>query len=159
MHAALLALLLLPSEGPANTLAASLLVDGNRSTFATKITRDLSAGYAVTIDCVERCTIPVHYREVTGDTLLGLFSRDQNDLIFSLWSGGSAYRVVVWSISNGNVRKVAELSSRGRPDFMSGRNGAAVIQTYEANSGTDELHRVRWTYANGKFVRSNAKGS
>ena len=159
MHAALITISLLSSGISANSPVASLRLDGEGSTFKVAITKQAPEGYAISIDCVERCLKPIHYRDTTGDTPLGLFSRDQNSLIFSTWSGGSAYRVVVWSVADYHIRKVAELSSRGRPDFMSGPDGVAVIQTYEADSSTDPLRRVRWTFANGRFVRSSANVS
>lgn len=159
MLAGLLTISLMSSVIPVNVPVASLRVDGDGSTFKVDITERASEGYEIAIDCVRRCPKPIHYRDVTADTPLGLFSRDQNDLIFSTWSGGSAYRVVVWSVSDGRIRKVAELSSRGRPDFMNGSDGKPVIQTYEADSGADPLLRVRWIFANGRFVRSAASGS
>lgn len=133
--------------------AATLRVDGGRSTFMVVVAAEASVGYQITIDCIERCARPVHYEETTGDTPLGLFSRDQNDLIFSIWSGGSSYRVLVWSLAGNTVRKIAELSSRGRPDFMTVPDGAPVVQTYEGDSGTTALHRVRWVLANDRLQR------
>jgi hypothetical protein len=159
MNPVLVALSLLFSGVAATSSVATLRVDGDKSTFMVKVTEDASVGFRITIDCTERCATAVHYSEATGDTPLGLFSRDQNDLIFSTWSGGSAYRVLVWSVANGTVRKVAELSSRGRPDFVTGSDGAPVIQTYEADGRATTLRRVRWTFAHDHFVRSRSNGS
>jgi hypothetical protein len=141
----------------ANPLAASpvaaLRVDGDRSSFMMRVTEDARVGYRIAIDCVERCTRAIHYRAATSDTPMGMFIRDQDDLVFSLWSGGSAYRVIVWSVSDRNVRKVIELSSRGEPDFMTGLDGSPMIQTYEADSAALPLRRVRWIFRHGRFVR------
>ncbi|WP_170318441.1 hypothetical protein [Sphingomonas sp. PAMC 26621] len=119
-----------------------------------EVTGGLPAGYQIAIDCTKKCAKPVHYQEATSDAPLGLFSRDQNDLIFSTWSGGSAYRVRVWSVAGNTVRKVVELSSRGTPDFLSDSHGRPMIETYEGDSVAVRLSRVRWIFVNGHFVRS-----
>lgn len=156
MHPVFLAISLLSASA---SPVAALRVNGDQSSFMVTVTEDASVGYQITIACTARCAKAINYHETTGDTPLGLFSRDQNGLVFSTWSGGSAYRVVVWSVSDDGVRKVAELSSRGRPDFTSGPDGTAVIQTYEADSAVLPLHRIRWTFANGRFVPSRPNGS
>ena len=97
MNPTFLALSLLASSLPATSTVATLRVDADKSTFMVKVTEDASVGHQITIDCVRQCAKAAHYHETTGDTPLGLFSRDQNNLIFSTWSSGSAYRVVVWS--------------------------------------------------------------
>jgi dipeptidyl aminopeptidase/acylaminoacyl peptidase len=83
---------------------------------------------------------------------LGLFSRDQDDLVFSLWSGGSSYRVRVWQVSDAGVRKVAELPSRGRPDFLTDDAGRSAIRTYEADSGVEPFKPTLWSFVKGRFV-------
>lgn len=152
MSIASLALWLASSAAPA---VASLHIDDGRSAFAATITPDDAAGYRIAIDCTGQCSVPASYSETVDDVPLGLFSRDQDDLILSLWSGGSAYRVRVWSIADGQVRKVAELSSRGRPEFLTAPGGGILIRTYEAESGVTAQHRVDWTLAGGRFVRSD----
>jgi hypothetical protein len=98
---------------------------------------------------------PRPYSETVGDTPLGLFSRDQDDLILSLWAGGSAYHVRVWSIADGQVRKIAELSSRGRPEFLNAPDGGTMIRTFEAESDVAALQEVNWTFTAERFVRSD----
>lgn len=158
MLPAFLAISLLSSSPPAASPVAALRVEGDKTSFMVKVTEDISVGYQITIDCTEHCTRVIHYRETTSDTPLGIFSRDQNGLIFSTWSGGSTYRVVVWSVSDNDVQRVTELSSRARPDFMSGPDGTPVIQTYEADTAAAPLHRIRWIFANGRFVQSRPNG-
>ena len=150
----LLALSLLASSAPAISPAASLRVNGDISTFVVKVTGGVSSVYQIAIDCVENCAKPVHYGEGTSDSPLGLFSRDQGDLIFSTWSGGSAYRVMVWSVAGDTVRKVVELSSRSTPDFFTDPRGRPTIETYEGDSVAAPFRRVRWTFINGGFFRS-----
>ena len=159
MHPLFLALSLLSFDATASLPVAALRLDGDRSTFVVQVTGGLPDGYQIAIDCTEKCAIPVHYRERTSDTPLGLFSRDQNDLLFSTWSAGSAYRVMVWSVAGDTVRKVAELSSRGTPDFLSDANGRPTIETYEGEGVAAPLRRVRWTFVNGRFARSVSEGS
>jgi len=136
---------------------ALLRVDAEQSSFTVKVAEDRAGGYQIAIDCIEGCTEATHYREITGDTPLGLFSEDRGDLIFSIWATGSVYRVRVWSVSKGAVRKVAELSSRGRPDFLTAADGELLVQTYEADSGVAPPHRVGWKFEGGRFVRKGAQ--
>ena len=154
-----LAISLLSFDAAAPVPVAALRVDGDVSTFVVQVTGGLPDGYQIAIDCTEKCARPVHCRETTSDTPLGLFSRDQNDLVFSTWSGGSAYRVMVWSVARDTVRKVVELSSRGTPNFLSDPHGRPTIETYEGESVAARLSRVRWTFVKGHFVRSVVKGN
>ncbi|WP_421838045.1 hypothetical protein [Novosphingobium sp.] len=157
MRLFLLTVSLLPIDATAASLVAALRVEADASTFMVQVTEGLPGGNQIAIDCTENCTRAVHYRETTGDAPLGLFSRDQNGLVFSIWSGGSAYRVIVWSVAGTSVQKVVELSSRGRPNFLSDANGRPAIEIFEGESGFVPLHRVRWTFIKGHFVRSAAK--
>ena len=158
MNPLFLAFLRLSFDATAPLPVAALRVDGDASTFVVQVTGPVPDGYQIAIDCAEKCTKPVHYRETTGDTPLGLFSRDQNNLIFSTWSAGSGYRVLVWSVAGQAVRKVVELSSRGTPNFLSDARGRPTIEIYEGASIDARLRRVRWTFISGHFVRAMAKG-
>jgi len=140
---------LLPNAG---SPVASLRVDGERSTFSVTVEERASVGYDVRIECVSTCAQPIAFSETVGDAPMGLFSRDQDDLVFSVWSGGSAYRVRVWQVSDAGVRKVAELSSRGRPDFLTDGAGRSAIRTYEAESGVEPLKPVLRSFIRGRFV-------
>ncbi|WP_298170494.1 hypothetical protein [Novosphingobium sp.] len=148
---------LLPIDATAASVVAALRVEADASAFTVQVTEGLTGGYQIAIDCTENCAKAIHYRETTGDAPLGLFSRDQNGLVFSIWSGGSAYRVMVWSVAGTSVQKVVELSSRGRPNFLSDANGRPVIEIFEGDSGIAPPHRVRWTFIKGHFIRSAAK--
>ena len=154
MYTAVLALLSAASSMTAATPVASLRANGDQASFMVKVVTDAHAGYRVTIDCARHCRKPVHYAETTGDAPLGLFSRDQDNLLFSIWSAGSVYRVLVWSVSDGGVRRIAEIASRGRPDFLSDSDGSAVIRTYEGGGGASPLHAKDWTFSDGRFVPS-----
>ena len=132
---------------------ASLRVDANGATFVVAVREYRSAGYQIEVDCVAKCSRRFSYRESVSDSPLGLFTRDRDDLVFSTWSAGSAYRVRVWRVSASGIGKIAELSSRGMPDFLSGRSGRPSIRTYEGDSGTGPMHSVLWTYRDGRFVR------
>ena len=154
MQAALLVLLSAASPITAATPVASLRVDGDRASFMIRAVVDAHAGYRVTIDCARHCRKPVHYAETTGDAPLGLFSRDQDNLLFSIWSAGSVYRVPVWSVSDDGLRRIAEIASRGRPDFLSDGDGFAVVRAYEGDGGASPLHARDWTFSDGRFVPS-----
>lgn len=154
--AALLAVCSISSTSSAEAPAASLRVNGDRATFMVTVTDDRAVGYRIAIDCIARCPRAIQYHETSGDSPLGLFSRDQDDLIFSVWSAGSVYRVLVWSVAQDHVRKVGELSSRGRPDFLSNPEGNAMIRTYEADGGNTPPVAVSWTVVNGHFLRHPA---
>lgn len=136
---------------------ASLRVDGVNATFAVAVQVAHPAGYQVEIDCVSGCSSAVSYREPVGDSPLGLFTRDQDDLIFSTWTSGSGYRVRVWRASNAGIRKVAELSSRGRPDFQSDRFGRSTIRTFEREGSTGPFYPILWTYQGGSFEHGKRK--
>jgi hypothetical protein len=66
---------------------------------------------------------------------------------------------MVWSVAGDTVRKVAELSSRGIPNFLSDAHGRPTIEIYEAAGVGARLRRVRWTFVSGRFVRAVTKGS
>ncbi|MFK3890507.1 hypothetical protein [Sphingomonas sp. NPDC079357] len=131
---------------------ASLRVNGERSTFSVAVEESASTGYDIRIKCVSSCAQPIDFSEAIGDVPMGLFSRDQDDLVFSLWSSGSAYRVRVWQVSDTGVRKVVELSSRGRPDFLTDGAGRSAIRTYEADSGVEPFKPVLRSFIGGRFV-------
>ena len=133
--------------------AASLRVDGDHKTFVVAVRVYRISGYEVEINCVAGCSSPVSYHEPVGDSPLGLFTRDQDGLIFSTWSAGSAYRVRVWRVSDRGIHKVVELSSRGRPDFQSDEFGRSTIRAFEGESSTGPLRPVLWTYRSGSFER------
>jgi hypothetical protein len=115
---------------------------------------DLSSGSSIEFKCLERCPKPIAYREDIGDDPMGLFSMDDG-FVYSLWSGGVAYRVRVWQISGGTIRKVGELNTRGRPDFLHDADGRPIIRTYESEGGTTPVTQVTWTIADGRFARSD----
>lgn len=146
-----------PIEVPPH-LAASLRLTTDEGVFSAIISEGGEAGYEVKITCVSGCPAAIGLRESVDDTPLGLFTRDQDDLLFSTWSAGSAYRVRVWTLRQSGIVEIAELSSRGRPAFESDRFGRAIIRTFESESGIASLRPVLWTYSNGAFTRSNEAG-
>jgi len=139
-------------------LAGSLRVTTDEGVFGAFISEVREAGYEVKITCVSGCPAGIGLRESVEDTPLGLFTRDQDNLLFSTWSAGSAYRVRVWTLKRSGIVEIAELSSRGRPAFASDRFGRAIIRTFESESGAAPLRPVLWTYSNGAFTRSNDVG-
>jgi hypothetical protein len=131
-------------------------VNTEHGTFLVDVQYDEAVGYPVRFQCVAECARPVTLVEPIGDYPLGLFSRDQDELLFYLSGSGSAQQIRVWQFTEDGVRRVASLGSRGRPDFLSDAQGHAVIYTYEGDSAVRPLSRVRWTYQDGAFRRAAA---
>lgn len=114
-------------------------------------------GYRFVVDCVPGCLSAGRYSQDISDSPIGLFKLwDGDDLVYSIWAGGSAYRVRVWAVTARGVSQVLEASSRGRPDFLSGPDGAPEIRTYEADGGTQPQRPVLWRYRAGTFAKTEA---
>ncbi|WP_448662249.1 hypothetical protein ACG3SL_16470 [Sphingomonas sp. CJ20] len=148
-----MALVLFAMPARAQTVA-SLRIHADASTYFANVDTDPSVGYRLAIACIDACSSSAAYREDIGDVPMGLFVRDQDGLLFSLWAGGSAYRVRIWRITDAGIRQVAELSSRGRPEFLDDPQGRPIIHTFDAESGTGPRSVIRWTYDGKAFVRS-----
>jgi hypothetical protein len=112
-------------------------------------------GYPLRIRCIAKCPRPADILEPVGDHPLGLFSRDQDDLVFYLTSSGSGYQVRVWQLTGSGVRRIGTFASRTRPEFASDAGGHAIIQTYEGGSGVEPWQPVRWTYRESAFVKTS----
>jgi hypothetical protein len=119
----------------------------------TEIIEDRSVGYRLSIRCVADCALPAAYQEAVSDSPMGLFWQDRDDLIVSSWSGGSAYRVRVWQITDKGIARVLEASSRSRPEFLSSADGQLVVQTHMSEGGSSPMHLERWTFERGSFHR------
>ena len=135
---------------------ASLRTNTEHGTFLVDVQYDEAVGYPVRFRCFAECSRPMTFAEPIADHPLGLFSRDQDELVFYLSSSGSAYQVHTWQITETGIKRVVSLSSRRRPDFLSDAEGHAVIDTYEGDSAVGTLSRIRWTYRDGAFRRSAA---
>lgn len=119
--------------------------------------QDGPEGYRAVIDCLNHCPVSIRYLQDIGDTPLGLFRRwDGDDLVYSIWAGGSAYRVRVWAVTSHGVSQVLDVASRGRPDFLSARDGESLVRTYEADGGAQPERIVTWRYRSGRFSRTEA---
>lgn len=138
-------------------MMASLRTGFEHGTYLFEVERHEANGYPLRIMCIERCPHPVDHVEPLGDHPLGLFADDQDELIFYLTASGSAYQVRVWQLTGEGVRRVAELASGARPDFMRDARGEAVIRTYEGESNLGPLRTVYWSYRDGVFARSDPR--
>jgi len=112
------------------------------------------------VDCISNCKVPLHFLQQMDASPLGLFKRwDGDDLVYSIWVGGVAYSVVVWSVADGGVRQVFNEASRGMPDFLTDSRGRQIIRTYERPLDVQgrelsvEPAPVLWRLENGRFVR------
>lgn len=80
--------------------------------------------------CFVRPTIesePI-FRAETVDNLVSVFRlSDEESLIYSLWTTGSAYRVRVFSISQAKVLEVLDAGSKQAPMFVRDQSGQPII--------------------------------
>lgn len=131
---------------------ATVWLDADQAQFLAKI-EDGPKGYRLVVDCVRGCIPRTRYVQDVSDTPISLFRLwDGDDLLYSVWAGGSAYRVRAWQVTRGKVIQLLKASSRGRPDFVSAPDGAPVVRTYEADSGVQVPATVAWVYRNGAFT-------
>jgi len=139
-----------PSEESAR---ATVWLDADQAQFLAKI-EDGPKGYRFVVDCVRGCIPRTRYVQDVSDAPISLFRLwDGDDLLFSVWAGGSAYRVRAWQVSRGKVIQLLEASSRRRPDLVSAPDGAPAVRIYEADSGVQVPAPVTWAYRKGAFTR------
>lgn len=135
------------------SVRASVWLDAHEAQWHATI-EDAPKGYRFIVDCVRGCIPPMRYVQDIGDAPISLFRPwDGDDLVYSIWAGGSAYRVRVWKVSLGGVSQVLDASSRGRPDILSAADGTPVVRTYEAESGVGPRSPVAWEYRGGVFIK------
>jgi hypothetical protein len=138
-----------------DSVRSSVWLDADDAQLLAKI-EDGPKGYRLVVDCVRGCIPRTRYVQDISDSPISLFRLgDGDDLLFSIWAGGSAYRVRVWKLSRGGVVQLLKASSRGRPDFVSTDDGAPAVRTYEADSGLQDPHPMTWEYRNGNFTRGS----
>lgn len=143
-----------PRSAPHTPWASLRFTDTDQVEFRAEI-QDGPDGYRAIIDCVRHCPAQIRYSQDIGETPLGLFKRwDGDDLVYSTWAGGSAYRVRVWAVTSHGVSQVLDVASRARPDFLATKDGVSVVRTYEADSGVQPPTPVTWRYQSGRFSRT-----
>jgi hypothetical protein len=143
----------------AQAVAASLRVGvGDGSEAIMQVVHDRSSGYRLEVDCVRRCSRPMHYAVPIGDTPMGLIDLDRDGLIYSAWGTGCCYMVRVWKVTPAGVAKVLETGSRGVPSLITNPNLTVVTYMRPTDAAGREKSRspqpVRWTYRHGRFERS-----
>lgn len=142
-----------PSVQPQESLWASVQFEVGRVEWLAKVD-DGPRGYRLVVDCLRGCLPRTRYVESVPDNPISLFRLwDGDDLLLSVWSGGSTYRVRAWKVGARGVVPMLEASSRSRPDFLSATDGAPVVRTYEADSGVGPRTPVTWEYRDGAFSR------
>ena len=115
---------------------------------------DGPTGYRLVADCLCGCSPAHRYAQDIADTPISLFRlSDNDDLVYSIWAGGSAYRVRVWKVGPDIVAQVLEASTRERPDFLTDSSGAVVVRTFEADAAVTPSRAVRWIYDGKAFSR------
>lgn len=109
--------------------------------------REGADGTRLEVTCIECGDGAPAYREDTVDQLLGLFEpNDANDLVYSLWVAGSAYRVRVYAYGDGGVTRVLEAASFSYPRIDSW-TGAVSVETGERSSPKTK----RFLLSQGRF--------
>lgn len=132
---------------------AALRLDADQASFLSTVETG-PLGYRFVVRCDLGCPGNPQYVESVSDGPISLFRlSDGDNLIYSLWSGGSAYWVRVWRVDRAGVSKLLEASTRDRPAFTSGPNGEPEVRTYEADGGTQPRQEVTWRYTEGRFSR------
>ena len=80
------------ASGPTAEIVASLNLDSRFGAIFVKVVQTPDLNRTITADCVRLCSSAIHYREDVGDYPLGLFRRwDGDELVYSIWAGGSTY--------------------------------------------------------------------
>lgn len=145
-----------PSARPRDSLEsawASVRLGGDGVEWLAKVD-DGPSGYRLVVDCLRGCLPATRYVENVPDSPISLFRLwDGDDLLLSVWAGGSTYRVRAWKVGASGIVPVLEASSRSRPDFLSAADGAPTVRTHEADSGIGPRSPVLWEYRDGAFHR------
>jgi hypothetical protein len=111
----------------------------------------------LTIECVEGCTTPVRFTDDPGGTAIGAFRlTDADNLIYTTWVSGSAYRTAIYEIGKGGVRRVFSEYSVGGVDLLGAAPGGPAIrakQFVSEGSRKTVIRSWRWNKARKTFVR------
>jgi hypothetical protein len=142
----------------AQAVVASLRVGIGDAEANLRVVEDHSTGYRLEVDCVMRCTRPMHFAVPVGDTPMGFVDLDRDGLVYSAWGTGCCYMVRVWKITSAGVAKVLETGSRGLPSLITSPDLAVVTYMRPTDKGGRETSTtsrpVRWIYRYGHFRRS-----
>lgn len=138
---------------------ASLRVPlSNGAETAVQVREDSQSGYAFSVDCLTKCARPLHFKTAIGDAPLGLIDLQAHGLVYSVWGTGCCYIVRVWRLSPTGVSLLLETGSRSQPSLL--RKSDLAVETYMRATDSrgreigTALRPVRWTYRQGRFVRS-----
>eukprot|EP01035_Chromulina_nebulosa_P012463 gene12463-16614_t len=139
-------------QGSLGSISASVtLVDPGVSDFRIEV-QDGPVGYRWVADCLRGCGKGMRYSQDISDTPISLFRLwDGDDLIYSVWAGGSAYRVRVWKVGVTGVAKLLKASSASRPEFLTMSGGEQAVRTRERSEGPEAGRSIVWTYRDGVF--------
>jgi hypothetical protein len=111
----------------------------------------------LTIECIEGCAGPVRFSDDPGGTAIGMFRlTDADNLVYTTWVSGSAYRTAVYAVGPNGVHKVFSEYSLGAVDLLGAVAGGPVIRVKQfVSQGTRKtvVRSWRWNAARKIFVR------
>jgi hypothetical protein len=111
----------------------------------------------LTIECTDGCASPVRFSDDPGGTAIGVFRlTDADNLIYTTWVSGSAYRTAVYVVGPNGVRRVFSEYSLGAVDLIGAAAGGPVIRAKQfVSQGTRKtvVRSWRWDKARGAFLR------
>jgi hypothetical protein len=142
----------------AHSVAASLRVGvGDSSEAIVQVVEDRTSGYRLKVDCVSRCSHPLHYAVPIGDTPMGLVDLGRGGLVYSVWGTGCCYMARVWRLTPAGVAKVFESGSRGLPSLITSPSLTVITYMRPTDASGRETSTsprpLRWTYRHGRFER------
>ena len=114
-------------------------------------------GHGLDVRCSAACRGFKAFHEDVPESPISLYiPSDADDLLYTTWGGGSAYRVKVYAISAAGVRRVLDEGSLGLPDFLTDAAGRRVVRTTwrskRAGPSTRPKH-ADWTWTGARFIR------
>jgi hypothetical protein len=106
-------------------------------------------GSDITIRCIEKCrkNAPVYREHVDAAPTSVTLPKDGSTRFISVWTTGSAYRVMVHDIAGPKVEKVMEHGSRIPPSAMGiDDKGEEFFVLCDEDHGCNEFHWRSWVY-------------
>lgn len=146
-----------PPPVPAQVELFTRLTVDDRELEATVALASADAAHRFTVRCTARCGSFRDYGEDVASAPVSIHvPSDADDLIYTTWGGGSAYRVKVYAVTAAGVRQVLDEGTLGLPDFLTDAAGRFVVRTTwrpdRAAPGARARH-TDWAWTGVRFVR------
>ena len=145
-----------PPPVPAQMEVFTRLTVEDRQLEATIALASTDAAYRFTVRCTAKCGSFRDYAEDVAFTPVSIHvPSDADDLVYTTWGGGSAYRVKVYAVTAAGVRQVLDEGTVGVPDFLTDVAGRFVVRTTwrpeKARSNSPPRH-TDWAWTGARFV-------